>query len=686
MKSKRANRLAGESSPYLLQHAHNPVDWYPWGEEALQKAKEEDKVILVSIGYSACHWCHVMERESFEDPETAGIMNEYFVNIKVDREERPDLDHIYMDAVQAMNGSGGWPLNVFLTPEARPFFGGTYYPPERRYGQPAWKDVLKAVHNAYTDNRDDIIKQADHLTDHISTHPVKALIGNGSESEFFNLTNLETITDNMLKTADAVWGGFGKAPKFLHTFSLRYLMTDYYYSGNRKALDQVVLSLTKMLQGGIFDQLEGGFSRYSTDDKWLVPHFEKMLYDNALMLEAMSEAYQLTGDALFSEGISQTLSFVHSQLTTHDGGFYSAYDADSEGVEGKYYTWTKQEVDEILQDDADLFSKIFDVSIYGNWEEMNILWLPVGLGKWSETLSFPLHPLKEKVNTLKEKLIAAKQSRAKPALDNKIILGWNALMVQACCKVFAATGDELALSMATGNLQYLERHLKQDNTWYHSFAAGQKKQIAFLDDLASLIAAYLLYGEVMGAEIWFEKAEKIAEKVINDFSDEESAFFYYTASEQQDVVVRKIDVYDGATASGNAIMAGNLHKLSVIFDRPEWKERAAGMVAQMADAIRQYPNSFGEWALSWQQLVRGVEEIAVVGKAANDILPQILKMYIPNKIIQILREGESAMPLLKGKTVDAEKNLIYVCRNYSCQQPVQSVEEIKSVLKKQISQ
>lgn len=686
MKSKQANRLASESSPYLLQHAFNPVDWYPWGEEALQKAKTEDKIILVSIGYSACHWCHVMERESFEDAETAGIMNEHFINIKIDREERPDLDHIYMDAVQAMNGSGGWPLNVFLTPDARPFFGGTYYPPERRYGQPAWKDVLNAVHDAYTKNREDIIKQADHLTDHISTHPVKALIENGSESDFFNISNLDTIADNMLKTADTEWGGFGKAPKFLHTFSIRYLMTHYYYSGNDKALRQAVLSLTKMLQGGIFDQLEGGFSRYSTDDKWLVPHFEKMLYDNALMVEAMSEAYQLTGDALFLEGIRQTLSFVHSQLSTDDGGFYSAYDADSEGVEGKYYTWTKQEVDEILTDDADLFSKIFDVSIYGNWEETNILWLPVSLQKWSESLSFPLNALKEKVNILKEKLIAAKQSRVKPALDNKIILSWNAMMVQACCKAFAATGDKLALSMATTNLQYLERHLKQDSTWYHSFTGGQKKQIAFLDDLAALITAYVSYGDVTGSEVWFEKAATMTEKVIDDFSDDESAFFYYTAKEQQDVVVRKINVYDGATASGNAVMAGNLHKLSIIFDRPEWKERAIRMLKQIADAIRQYPNSFGEWALSWQQLTRGIEEIAVVGKASKDLMPQILKMYIPNKVIQTLAEGESAMPLLKGKTVDAEKNLIYVCRNYSCQQPVETIEEIKSVLKKQISQ
>ncbi len=681
-KTKHTNRLFNETSPYLLQHAHNPVDWYPWGEEALQKAKTEDKVILVSIGYSACHWCHVMEKESFEDVETAILMNENFINIKIDREERPDLDHVYMEAVQLINGNGGWPLNVFLTPDEKPFFGGTYYPPVRMYNQPAWKDILRAVKDAYTKNRDEIEQQAENLMNHIGGNSISNLISKTSEDDFFKTERLNEIGGNILKNADTVWGGFGKAPKFPQTFCIRYLMSRFYYTNEQPLLDQALLSLTKMLQGGIFDQLEGGFSRYSTDDKWLVPHFEKMLYDNALLIEALSEAFQITGNPVFSDTITQTLHFIGQSFTNEDGGFYSAFDADSEGEEGKYYTWSKEEVDHILQEDAELFSKIFDLSASGNWEGRNILWLPVSLEEWSQTLSLPLPVLKEKISVMKQKLIAAKQGRVKPGLDDKILPGWNALMVKACCKAYAATGNSQALTMATANLSFLEKNLWIADQLYHSYTKGRKKQTAFLDDYASLIAAYIAIQEVSGENKWLEKAKRLTEKVIHDFSDAESSYFYFTPSHQNDIVVRKTELYDGATPSGNSMMAGNLLKLSVLLERTDWKERAIFMVKNLSDAIRQYPTSFGEWALVWQEIVKGTNEIAIVGKGANDLLPKLLRFYIPNKVLQIATAEGSDYPLLKGKKMDDGKDLIYVCYDYACQKPVASVEEIKYLLKK----
>jgi uncharacterized protein YyaL (SSP411 family) len=482
----KENRLAAETSPYLLQHAHNPVDWYPWGEEAIEKAKAEDKPILVSIGYAACHWCHVMERESFEDVETAEIMNQYFINIKVDREERPDIDHIYMDAIQAMTGSGGWPLNIFLTPGLNPFYGGTYFPPVRAYNRMSWKETLMAVHQTFQQKRDDVEAQGNNMVKHLSksnTFTVKDPAENISEEEIL------AVSTTLLKQADKEWGGFGNAPKFPHTFLIRYLLRDYYHSGNKAALEHAILSLDKLIYGGIYDQLAGGFARYSTDEKWLAPHFEKMLYDNALILEALSEAYQLTKFPRYKKAINETVSFVKSEMMSAEGGFYSAYDADSEGVEGKYYTWSKTEIEDILNSDAELFCRIFNVTESGNWEHTNILWLPEDPEMIIQKEGLPEEMFFSFIEKCKQKLLAVRQGRIKPQLDDKQLLNWNALMNTALSKVYAATGNQLALEMALSNISFVESKFYKQTNWNHTYKNGTSKIEAFLDDHAFLANA-----------------------------------------------------------------------------------------------------------------------------------------------------------------------------------------------------
>jgi len=675
---KFTNHLIHETSPYLLQHAHNPVDWYPWSEEALQKATEENKPILVSIGYAACHWCHVMERESFEDESTAEIMNKYFVNIKIDREERPDLDHIYMDAVQAMTGSGGWPLNVFLTPQKKPFYGGTYFPPERAFNRMSWKETLIAVHEAYVNRKNEIETQAENLTKYINDSNSFGL--SETESIEFSKEDLQTITDNILKTADTVWGGFGNAPKFPQTFIIQYLLRHYHFTKHEPSLKQALLSLDKMIEGGIYDQLGGGFARYSTDAKWFAPHFEKMLYDNALLVNVLAEAYQLTHNKTYAEIIKETLGFVNRDLTSLEGSFYSALDADSEGVEGKYYVWSKAEIEEVLKDGADIFCKVYDVSEKGNWEHSNILWLPEPIKNQAGKLNLDEIYLKNKLNACKVKLLEHRNKRIKPLLDDKILLGWNCLMITACCKAYAATSGELYLQMAQKNISFLENNLKQRDTWFHSWKETAKYS-AFFDDYAYLIQAYIHLQEVTGKAEYLIKAKALTEKVIQSFGDEENIFFFFTGDVQTDIIVRKKEVYDGATPSGNSVMALNLLYLSIVFDKFEWRKRAEAMLQSLKEATIRYPTSFGVWALCMQQEVYGLNEIAITGPSAFVLSAEINKLYIPNKVIQSATLPLEEFPLLRGKFQNKTADLIYLCRNYLCEEPVETVGELRLLLK-----
>ncbi len=685
-----ANQLIHETSPYLLQHAHNPVHWFPWGDEALTKAKLEQKPILVSIGYAACHWCHVMEKESFEDEATAALMNDWFVNIKIDREERPDLDHIYMDAVQAISGGGGWPLNVFLTPDAKPFYGGTYFPPVKAYNRLSWKDVLTNIHTAWQERRQEIESQAENLTVHLTSSnnfgKTKKTAIPIQEQDFFTEKNALLIAENILKQADSDWGGFGKAPKFPQTFSIQYLLRHYYFTGNEQSLQHALLSLDKMIYGGIYDQIGGGFARYSTDEQWLAPHFEKMLYDNALLINVLAEAYQITNNELYKKTIKQTLSFVEREMLHELCGFYSAIDADSEGVEGKFYTWAKAEIEELLGDDAAIFCEYYDITEHGNWEHVNILWVQKPLQQFVKEKDISEADFEKLIHTCSERLLLERNKRVKPQLDDKILLGWNALMITAYCKAYAALGENHYKKMAIDAMQFLENHLATENTnWKHTYKNGVAKIPAFLDDYAYLIQAYIQLQEITANQSYLITAKAIIEYVIDNFSDEEELFFYYTNNQQQDVILRKKEVYDGATPSGNAVMAANLYYLSIIFHQNVWQKRSIAMLESLGKAIIRYPTSFGVWGSLFQQLVASTNEIAIVCINFTNLLQEVLKAYIPNKVLQSAALPNANFPLLANKKSGAE-SLIYVCKNYVCLSPVADLVSLLTLIEKKYAQ
>lgn len=673
------NRLAKESSPYLLQHAHNPVDWFPWSEEAFEIAKQQNKPVLVSIGYAACHWCHVMEKESFEDPQVAAIMNERFVNIKVDREERPDVDHIYMDAVQAISGSGGWPLNVFLTPDKKPFYGGTYFPPRRAFNRASWTEVLLSVSGAYKERNDEIEQQAQNLTEHLKMSNAFG-INTAQNETVFEEKKIAEACQNILKQADREWGGFGRAPKFPQTLTLNFLLDFSSLYKNGEALEQALLSLNKMARGGICDQIGGGFARYSTDTEWLVPHFEKMLYDNALLVISLSQAYQITNNEFYREVMKETLGFIERELMHGEGGFYSALDADSEGEEGKYYVWEYDEVKGLLENDAEWFCRYFDITPKGNWEGKNIPWVPVPLEAFAEQKDLSPDQLKEIIKKGKEKLLQQREKRIRPLLDDKVLLGWNALMNTAYIKAYAATGNRHYRTIAEKNMEFLLRVFKaEDGSFYHTWKEGRAKYPAFLDDYANLIAALTELAQATGHFNWLDQAAEITERVLSTFAGGESPFFYYTGRDQKDVLLRKVEVYDGATPSGNAVMAWNLYRLSICYDQRPWRSRAEEMVKAMGEVAVKYPTSFGLWLSLLFEMTRGTNEIAIVGKEWENYLGKLLRMDISHKLVFASPKPVKKYPLLADKA-ENDEILIYLCKNYTCRYPVNSLESLQTLL------
>jgi len=679
------NKLIHESSPYLLQHAHNPVQWYPWGPEALDKAKELDKPILVSIGYAACHWCHVMERESFEDEAVAEYMNEHFINIKIDREERPDLDHIYMDAVQAIAGNGGWPLNVFLTTDAKPFYGGTYFPPQKAYNRPSWKDVLTNIHNAWMDKREELVQQAQNLVDHISlSGNVFGKNGPDAPAALFTREQCDTIAENILKAADTMYGGFGAAPKFPQTFTIQYLLAYGHFFKHQKAREHAEFSLQQMLNGGIYDHLAGGLARYSTDSHWLAPHFEKMLYDNALLVSVLADAYQVTNNKIYADAIDKTLGFFIREMKHPEGGFFAALDADSEGEEGKFYVWDKTQIDDILGNDAALYCKWFGVSEKGNWEGKNILHISTSEAVFAKENNISTEALQALISEGNEKLLRERNKRPRPITDDKILLGWNALLLTAFCKASAALGNTYYQEEAVALFDFIaEKFSSEGMIRFHTYKNNEAKHPAFLDDYAYMIQACIHLQEITSNQQYLIEAKKMTEYVINNFENAATGFFYYTHSDQSDIITRKVEFYDGAVPSGNSIMAENLGYLSVIFDNKDWQIRARNLTQSLSDAIVKYPSSFAIWAMALLKQFTGINEIVITGKEPSIIIRELLSLYIPNKVFQS-SHVEAEFPLLKHKLFGASPQ-IYLCKDYECQAPVGKIDELKMLLKNPIN-
>jgi uncharacterized protein len=679
-----SNKLINETSKYLLQHAHNPVNWFAWCDEALQKAKSENKIILISIGYSACHWCHVMEKESFENETVAKIMNEHFINIKIDREERPDLDHIYMDAVQTLTGSGGWPLNVFLTPDAKPFYGGTYFPPEQAHSRVSWTTVLLNVSQSWLQKSEDILTQASNLTNHIieSNQFGFAKTEPQNNEAIFTQNNCALIFENIIKNADQQWGGFGNAPKFPQTFTIQYLLQYYFFTKNETALQQATLSLDKMLQGGIYDHVAGGLARYSTDREWLAPHFEKMLYDNALLINVLCDAYQITKNKNYKIAIEQIIHFVNAELMHPSFGFYAALDADTEGEEGKYYVWQKDEITAILGEDADLFCSFFDVSEQGNWEHKNILRILVPAHLFVTQQRLDINEFESKIQQCLKKLAEQRDKRTKPLLDDKVILGWSALMITALCKAAGALNSETYRQMATTAFTSLWKIFKVDNNsvaMHHTASNGIAKYPAFLDDYSYLIKACIGLQEITSDTNYLNIANQLCHYVIDNFSETSNGFFFYTHKNQTDVIIRKKEVYDGAVPSGNSIMVQNLFYLATIYNNNNFALVANNMLSKLSGAIIKYPTSFGIWASSILGGFFAADEITIIGVNYLEMRNQLLEQYLPSRILMSNDVEDDSFAMLVGKTTNS-KTLIYHCKNKTCHEPLQSVDKLLRLL------
>lgn len=664
------NRLINATSPYLLQHAHNPVDWYEWGEEALSRAKEEDKPILVSIGYSSCHWCHVMEHESFENEEIAAVMNEHFVCIKVDREERPDIDQIYMDAVQAMGINGGWPLNVFLTPDQKPFYGGTYYPPS------SWVQLLNNINKAYGTKRVEIEASADELKDALSQSDLERFKQRSKKTELHE--DLNQIYDKMAPQFDTVWGGMDKAPKFIMPSSWLFLLRYYHLAENKEALDQITLTLKRIAMGGIHDQIGGGFSRYSVDAHWFVPHFEKMLYDNAQLLSLYSEAYSVTGDEEFKRVVDDIFTWLQREMTADNGGFYSALDADSEGEEGKFYVWKSDEIKNILGKDTALVEAYYSIQEKGNWEHGNNILIrnkPDKLFLEENKLS------PEEWNTIlqqaRQKLLLARNKRPHPGLDDKIITAWNAMTVSGLADAYRATGKQAYLEAAEKNIAFLESELSDGERLYRSFKGKRSSTVGFLDDYAFLIQAYINLYQVTFKEEYLEKAKSWTDYTLNHFFDPKEEFFFYTDQHGEKLISRKKEIFDNVIPSSNAVMARNLFCLGTILDEEQWKERAENMTASLTKLIVTEPGYMSQWSISLLENKQPMAEVVFMGDDLHKLRADFQRHYYPFAISMGARK-ESSLPLLEGKFAVDGKTTIYVCFNKACKLPVFTVNDAEA--------
>ncbi|MCA1830542.1 MAG: thioredoxin domain-containing protein [Actinobacteria bacterium] len=669
-----ANRLANETSPYLLQHAHNPVDWFPWGADALETARKEDKPILLSIGYAACHWCHVMERESFEDAETARVMNDLFVNVKVDREERPDLDSIYMNAVQSMTGHGGWPMTMFCTPDGKPFYGGTYYPPEPRQGMPSFRDVLEAVHDAWVKRREEIERQGEELVEHISrTTTLRATADPMTES------TLNRAAQTLLQHVDAEWGGFGEGMKFPSAPVLEFLLRMHVVHGSPGALEDVTLTLDRMARGGIFDQIGGGFHRYAVDRIWLVPHFEKMLYDNAQLIRLYARAWQVTGSALYRETAIATGKWMLREMQHERGGFYSSLDADSEGVEGKFYVWPFDELIAAAGDDMPATVAYFAAAGHGNWEGANILWRPHTDGEVASQTGMSIDELHAAIARVKPKLLGARARRVRPGTDDKVLASWNGLAIAGLAEAGRVLhrADFVAAAQRAARFVWDEMRPggRLARSWRDGVVSGTR---GFLDDHANMADAMLTLYETDHDVEWYERASSLARAMLDLFSDAGGGGFFDTGSDADRIVVRPKDLFDNAMPSGNSSAADVLLRLAALGGDVELERAGVSFLRTIHEAMVHSPSGFGTALGALDRYLSRAVEIAIVGSPAAPFLDVVRARYLPNAVVAV---GTGDTPaLLSGREAAEGTATAFVCRDFACKLPVTEPGELDALL------
>lgn len=667
MSQEHQNRLKSASSPYLQQHAKNPVDWYEWGPEALEKAKKEDKPLIISIGYSACHWCHVMEAESFMDEEVADYMNEHFVCIKVDREERPDIDQIYIEASQLLNESAGWPLNAFALPDGKPFWVGVYFPKEN------WLSVLEQLHGAYVNENEKVTKQADLLTEGVNTERLVNLETTAASD--FSQNDYSELWSFWNDKIDLEKGGFLSKQKFPMSKGWEFLLQYQSLTDNNLVLETVKTTLKAMAFGGIYDQIGGGFSRYATDQNWFAPHFEKMLYDNAQLVSLYAQAYRETKDPLYETIIKETLNFVRREMTSKDGGFYSALNADSEGEEGKFYVWTATEIEEVLDpEQAELFKAYYNVIPVGNWENgKNILYRSRTDEEFGELIEMKPSMVEFKIHALKKKMLKHRNKRVRPSRDDKMLTSWNALMIKGFVEAYRSLQEDWYLQAALTNANFLLKNVKaEDGGLYRNYKDEKASIPGFLEDYAYLTEAFVKLYQVTFEIKWLHEAKELTNYVLEHFLDEESGMFYYTSDQSEELVARKMEFMDNELPSSNGVMAKVLYELGMYFDDEKYLEQSEKMLMKIKPLLSKGAPYFGKWAQLLGVMTFPTYEVAILGEQAHEKAMELQKEYLPNALL--MGGQEENLDLLKSKLIP-NKTMIYVCQNKTCQQPVEEVSE-----------
>jgi uncharacterized protein len=671
----KTNHLANENSPYLLMHAHNPVEWYPWGEEAFKIAKTKKKLLIISIGYSACHWCHVMEKESFSDDNVAQIMNKYFISIKVDREERPDIDKIYMDAAQLISGRGGWPLNAIALPDGKPVYAATYFPKKQ------WIEVLSRIQRLFETNTDKLVQQTDEITEGILLSNSKFV--NISDNSVFETGTIHGLFRNMITSIDFENGGLNTAPKFPMPVVFEYLLHYFHLTNEKKALDAVTCTLDKIAAGGIYDQIGGGFARYSTDEYWRIPHFEKMLYDNAQLISLYSDAFKITKNELYARVIEESLEFIKREMTSPEAGFYSAIDADSEGEEGKFYVWGYNEFRGILQEDEIFMLDYYSLKKRGNWEyDKNILYRTMQDDAFILEKKLSKDKIKKSIKRVKEKLLNYRITRrVKPLIDTKIIASWNALMIKGYVDAFTATGNEDYLKTAIKNGRFIIRKLlNNEGNLYRNYKDGKSYTNAMLDDYANVIFAFIFLYQSTFDEDWLDHTNTLLEYTLKHFYNTKSGMFYFTSDVDKELITRQYEIPDQAIPSSNSVMALNLYFLGTIFDNPDYIKMAEKMLSIVYTNLTNSSVHFANWAKLHIFIVSTPFEVAILGEKCMEYNKKLHEQFFPDVILTGGKE-EGKLALLQHKLIKDQTN-IYICKDKTCRLPMNEVDEALKILEK----